>query len=565
MRLIDVKTLELKEFHHDIPPYAILSHTWGDEEVTFQEYLLATGPDANKHPHIKRKQGFLKIFGACKQARTEGLAYLWCDTNCIDKKSSAELSEAINSMYAWYRDSVVCYALLADVGVDVGGRPGVFEKSRWFTRGWTLQELLAPEKVVFLNGHWKALGDRAHLAQIISRITRIHIGVLHERNTVLAYSIAQRMSWAANRETTRSEDIAYCLLGIFDINMPLLYGEGTKAFRRLQEEIIKVSDDQSILVWEPQESLQHTSIFATSPNEFYSCGSIVRDPDIGRRPFAVTNLGLSVTFPVIKSAIGGFALAGLNCSRELLGRSVGKAVRRPTIRAQAWIWLRAKTHEVHERAHLLSSIIFLANSFVDAIRCSSRDMFINVEQRNFVSPNLTPPLLTPRRHHITSGGFCLTIGFGIMRPPIYSLETAYQPGNFFGVVLKPRGLLCVSHGIIHSENFGVVFSIAWDKEGKPKKWQYTAFRDPERECEGWSFLSEDRKQRGLTTDADPETEMMSAHQRIRSIRKTNQASSPQPPVPFVRMEKESFDDLYGDASVAVEITFQEPPKVNYIY
>ncbi|RWA08664.1 hypothetical protein EKO27_g6456 [Xylaria grammica] len=258
MRLIDVKTLELKEFHHDIPPYAILSHTWGHEEVTLQEYLLATGPDSNKHHYIKKKQGFLKIFGACKQARSEGLAYLWCDTNCIDKKSSAELSEAINSMYAWYRDSVVCYALLTDVGVNVGGSPGVFEKSRWFTRGWTLQELLGPKKVVFLDGHWKILGDRAHLAQTISKVTRIHIGVLNDRNTVLDYSIAQRMSWAANRETTRLEDVAYCLLGIFDINMPLLYGEGTKAFRRLQEEIIKVSDDQSILVWEPRNYQQQT-------------------------------------------------------------------------------------------------------------------------------------------------------------------------------------------------------------------------------------------------------------------------------------------------------------------
>ncbi|GAP90934.2 putative vegetative incompatibility protein het-e-1 [Rosellinia necatrix] len=246
MRLIDVKTLELKEFFDDTPPYAILSHTWGNEEVTFQQYLLATGPDAERYFHIKRRVGFLKIIGACERALADGLQYLWCDTNCIDKSSSAELTEAINSMYAWYRDSVVCYAYLA----DISGGSETFAKSRWFKRGWTLQELLAPKKVVFFDAHWMAFGDRDNLSRSICEITRIHIGALQDHTTVPEYSIAQRMSWVADRVTSRQEDIAYSLLGIFDINMPLLYGEGNKAFLRLQQEIIKATDDQSILAWD---------------------------------------------------------------------------------------------------------------------------------------------------------------------------------------------------------------------------------------------------------------------------------------------------------------------------
>ncbi|KAF2967668.1 hypothetical protein GQX73_g5901 [Xylaria multiplex] len=575
MRLIDIKTLQFKEFHHKFPPYAILSHTWGSEEVTYQEYLLATGPDASRHSHIKRKQGFLKILGACKRAERDGLGYLWCDTNCIDKSSSAELTEAINSMYAWYRDSTVCYALLMDVGINDSRDPVTFAKSKWFTRGWTLQELLAPKKVVFFDGHWNILGDRARLAQIISEITRIHIGVLHDRNTVFEYSIAQRMSWAANRQTTRLEDIAYCLLGIFDINMPLLYGEGAKAFTRLQQEIIKVSDDQSILVWEPRDNRHQTSVLARSPNEFYFCGSIIRDPDIGRKPFALTNMGLSVKLTVIKSAIGGFVLAGLNCSRELLGRNIngdGKVLRRAAIRTQAWIWLRVVAHDIYERVHLSSSTVFLADPFESASECSSQSMFIQIEQRSFTLQGSALPPLLPPRHHATSAGLCLTIGFGLMRPRIHRLETAYLPGNFLAVVLRPKGYLCVSYEIISSENFSVIASIAWDKDGKPKKWQYTAFYDPEPhssfnsyEREGWGFLSGDKKPDDLIRNIDPETEMMSTHQLIRSVRKTDQTSNPQPPIPFVKMGKESFDNLHGQAGVAVEIIFQEPPKRKYMY
>ncbi|OTB00169.1 hypothetical protein M426DRAFT_43871, partial [Hypoxylon sp. CI-4A] len=288
MRLIDVNTLEIKEFFgNQTPPYAILSHTWdGDKEVTFEEWERRTN-DA-----VRRKSGYAKIIGACHRAKTDGLQYLWCDTNCIDKRSSSELTEAINSMFIWYRDSQVCYAYLADVQV----KTDTFPKSRWFTRGWTLQELLAPNRVVFFDRRWIVLGERNEMADIISRITKIHVGVLAGHSTVHEYSIAQRMSWAADRQTTRAEDTAYCLLGIFDISMPLLYGEQTHAFIRLQREIIKVSNDQSILAWDSWglNIPAWTSALAPSPDEFRFCGSIVRNDDTRLAAYSITNLGISM-------------------------------------------------------------------------------------------------------------------------------------------------------------------------------------------------------------------------------------------------------------------------------
>ncbi|KAI0143438.1 HET-domain-containing protein [Xylariaceae sp. FL1272] len=215
MRLINVKTLELKEFHDDPPPYAILSHTWEKEEVTLQDYSFAISTAASVHGKlferaqiIKARSGFRKIVGACNRAaRLENMniQWLWCDTNCIDKTNPSELSEAINSMYAWYYNSETCIVFLADVE---GMIDGSFQKSRWWTRGWTLQELIAPTKVRFYDSSWNFIGNRENRAEDISRITRIHIEALHDRNTIPRFSIAQRMSWAADRVTSRQEDIA---------------------------------------------------------------------------------------------------------------------------------------------------------------------------------------------------------------------------------------------------------------------------------------------------------------------------------------------------------------------
>ncbi|KAK0719153.1 heterokaryon incompatibility protein-domain-containing protein, partial [Lasiosphaeris hirsuta] len=228
------------------PRYAILSHTWTASELTFQDLTTAfqdlptPGPAPAAHP------GYPKLRAACALAAREGFEYIWIDTVCIDKTSSAELSEAINSMFAWYQGAAVCYAFLADVGAGGGG---TLAGSRWFTRGWTLQELIAPAVVVFLDGAWREVGTKSSLVGELAAITGVDEGVLVPRGVLDACSVAQRMSWAAGRTTTRVEDGAYSLMGLFDVNMPLLYGEGEKAFLRLQREIMQQSDDMSIFVW----------------------------------------------------------------------------------------------------------------------------------------------------------------------------------------------------------------------------------------------------------------------------------------------------------------------------
>jgi hypothetical protein len=225
-----------------IPPYAILSHTWEADydEVTFKDLTEGTG---------KNKKGYGKLTYCGKRAANDGLQFFWVDTCCIDKSSSAELSEAINSMYAWYRHADICYAYLSDVHGT-----SQFCHSRWFERGWTLQELLAPADVLFFNSSWTEIGFKTSLTPIISQRTGIDEMALHDGSSFDTYSIAERMSWAADRQTTRVEDEAYCLMGIFNVNMPLIYGEGRKSFFRLQEELLKRSDDASIFAYVAFES-----------------------------------------------------------------------------------------------------------------------------------------------------------------------------------------------------------------------------------------------------------------------------------------------------------------------
>ena len=188
-------------------------------------------------PLVQKKAGYEKIRHASMQAISDGYQYVWIDTCCIDKSSSAELSEAINSMFTWYQQASVCYAYVDDVQLHD------FDKSRWFTRGWTLQELLAPSNVIFFVAGWTRLGTKFSLAAQITKITGIDSEILHDQRLLRKRSVAQLMSWASRKETTRPEDTAYCLLGIFGVNMPLLYGEGENAFIRLQEELVKFADD----------------------------------------------------------------------------------------------------------------------------------------------------------------------------------------------------------------------------------------------------------------------------------------------------------------------------------
>ncbi|OBT70618.1 hypothetical protein VF21_10350, partial [Pseudogymnoascus sp. 05NY08] len=254
MRLINVDTFELEEFmDHRSTRYAILSHTWGKGEVTLGDMQRGLS-------RAEGLPGFEKIRGACRQAASDGFKFVWVDTCCIEKSSSAELSEAINSMFRWYSDAEICYAYLSDVA-EVGDGPEAksqFRNSRWFTRGWTLQELLASKKVIFYSREWVEMGSKEDFATTISEITGIDPEALGPLD-ITRFSVAERMSWTSSRVTTRQEDIAYCLLGLFGVNMALLYGEGERAFVRLEEEIIKISDDHSIFAWTSSSEAPPTS------------------------------------------------------------------------------------------------------------------------------------------------------------------------------------------------------------------------------------------------------------------------------------------------------------------
>jgi hypothetical protein len=229
LRLQDDGGFSLVEmFGKDIPQYAILSHTWGasNEEVTFRDLTEGTG---------KRKAGYRKLTFCRKQTAKDNLQYFWVDTCCIDKSSSAELAEAINSMFRWYKEAAKCYVYLSDITTAERTWEPAFRNCRWFTRGWTIQELLAPTSVEFFSREGRHLGDKTSLEQQIHEITGIAIPAL--RGAPLSdFSINERLLWAKSRQTTREEDKAYSLLGIFSVCMPLLYGEGEeRAFKRLEE------------------------------------------------------------------------------------------------------------------------------------------------------------------------------------------------------------------------------------------------------------------------------------------------------------------------------------------
>ena len=356
MRCLDTVTCQFVDVDPSNEEYAILSHTWdrGGEQTyqdlrkiqgTFQELkklqeryssdgggslasVGAPNPDdraslpclqfvviPNPYPNLSSAQLEAiarnypiwndrdlspKIRHACAVARKYGFRLIWIDSCCIDKTSSSELSEAINSMFAWYTSAQVCFAYLVDV--DPGDNPSAknsqFRGSIWFKRGWTLQELIAPYELIMFSKDWRVMGSKRDLADVIEQITSISADALLHEKSLCHFSVAQRFSWASYRQTTRVEDRAYSLLGIFDINIPTLYGEGERAFRRLQEAIMDRIPDQTLFAWgsicehpdveslliakqcgrspsfECFETIPGTSILAPSPIDFAGAGSI---------------------------------------------------------------------------------------------------------------------------------------------------------------------------------------------------------------------------------------------------------------------------------------------------
>ncbi|KDR74963.1 hypothetical protein GALMADRAFT_249933 [Galerina marginata CBS 339.88] len=344
MHLLNVHTFKLEHFSDSKrrPDYAILSHTWGDDEVSFLDLPA---------PAARSMAGYAKVKKCCEQGIQDGFEYVWIDTCCIDKASSSELSEAVNSMYQWYENARVCYVFLSDVKTSIQGdstdlEESGFSKSRWFTRGWTLQELLAPKSIVFFSRDWVEIGTKQTLREELSKVTGIPSEVLLFLQPLDEINISQRMSWAATRETTREEDAAYCLMGIFSVNMPTLYGEGQNSFVRLQYEIMRQSEDHSLFAWTTPSLRQQqkgddrhwmdpdgNTLLENSDNDTSESGLLAISPKAfqygqevrqlkstsgAKMPYSMTNKGLHIRLPIhmvqaTNLGYGKVYLAVLNC------------------------------------------------------------------------------------------------------------------------------------------------------------------------------------------------------------------------------------------------------------
>jgi len=304
MRLLNTVAFELEEFFDsNTPRYAILSHTWGNEEISFLEMQ-------NRDEAIRHKAGFQKIVDFCALAKGHGFFYGWADTCCIDKRNSAELSEAINSMYRYYYNAAECLVYLEDVPSKIKGALGdegqltAIKSSRWFTRGWTLQELIAPQTRYYFAGDWSPIELLGSMNRVVANVTGIDEQVLENREMLSNFSVAQRMCWASRRHTTRSEDIAYGLMGLFNVNMPVLYGEGAiKAFRRLQNEIMQTSFDQTIVAW--RANSESSGLLATSPADFCNTPQLGPWHPWNLSPLVMTSVGLSTRLRIMEGTKDG--------------------------------------------------------------------------------------------------------------------------------------------------------------------------------------------------------------------------------------------------------------------
>ena len=257
-----------------IPPYAILSHRWSDSEILME--------DITSEIYKEKEEGYKKLMFCAEQAVRDKLHYFWIDTCCIDRWNNNERSRAINSMFQWYRNAMRCYVFLSDVSVSTITEPvqrsdweASFCASAWFTRGWTLQELIAPVSVDFFSREGRRLGDKTSLDQLLHSITGIPFTAL--RNCPLnQFSTSERMRWTERRVTTEGEDMVYCLLGLLGISMPATYGEGQEsALERLQAEIQGLSSAPSIIPFsrnksfvgrEPQLAELEAKLFSNKQN-----------------------------------------------------------------------------------------------------------------------------------------------------------------------------------------------------------------------------------------------------------------------------------------------------------
>ncbi|CAK7235838.1 hypothetical protein SCUCBS95973_009404 [Sporothrix curviconia] len=280
IRLLHTRDFTFHEFPNKqtpkVPPYAILSHTWGDDEVSYQSLQDIVREDKMQLVQsMSFSHGLSKIYHCCKQAAEDKYEFAWIDTCCINKLDSAELSDAINSMFRWYKESAVCYAYLADVPAtdDFRVEGSAFYNSMWFKRGWTLQELLAPQNVEFYSKDWQNFTTKYDIPDVIADVTGI------------------------------AEEV---------LTMPLLYGEGEKAFWRLQQEILKDTTDHTLFAWKGDG---YTSgMFARSPADFVPAVDMTTHRrDLQNSASSLTNRVLQIELPLAPTPIPDVYTAVLNC------------------------------------------------------------------------------------------------------------------------------------------------------------------------------------------------------------------------------------------------------------
>lgn len=276
MHLLNTQTCRLQRFfdHSQLPQYATLSHCWGPDEVTFE--------DMQRVDEVPRNPGYAKLRRACQTAQDQGLEWLWADTVCIDRSSTAALTEAVNSSFRWYQQSQICLVYLDDFESGEATIASIREqlsRCRWMWRSWTLQELVAPISVQFFDRGWSPIGSKQSLLSQLADITGIDEEVLRDPRCIDEFSVGRRMSWAAKRSSSLVEDVAYSLAGIFKVSLQALYGEGRRAFITLQERIMDITDDASLFAWQASDSQPFRGLLAHEPSEFgHFASSALKSP-----------------------------------------------------------------------------------------------------------------------------------------------------------------------------------------------------------------------------------------------------------------------------------------------
>lgn len=493
---------------------------------------------------------------------------------------------------AWYRDSKVCYVILTDVQVPIAtslrGYKSYaegwfirqqktksqniavwdsFQNSRWWSRGWTLQELLAPKNLVFFARDWSPLGDKIGLSEWILSFTTIHRKALQDASSIPTFSIAQRMSWAADRRTTVPEDIAYCLLGIFDINMPMLYGQGYTAFLKLQEEIIKVSNDHSILAWDNISSgTNPTAGLATAPSAFRTCGDVSRGKFSSRLSYSITNLGISMKLDIMKTTIPGVILAGLDSCRVLHhldnhGGTSGSMVRKEF---RVWIPLATTGHagdNTWVRAHRPFSKTFLEHQFQSSANITSHSIFILTTYCHPLTFLHSQPQPILSYHSPEPSGILSRVGFGEI-DRFRSYVRIHDVREFTITTLRSRRPGDVSHQLVSCGELSVLVSALWDDNGHNFEYRHVIIQ-----ANGPTILETissrgiwmsllDRQTRQAQTVNEMSTNLSHLHKALEGLFSTNKEAFQENVLPLIIPTERQFQDFRGRSEIVLSIIFR---------